>query len=63
MHYLDTPPNKQQLLDILEMLKLSPRELMRQHEPPYYRESQSKGAEELATATDAKGIPPQSGAA
>ena len=35
IQYLDTPPSKQQLIDILDMLKLTPRELMRQHEAPY----------------------------
>lgn len=33
--YLDTPPSKDELVEILDMLGLEPRELMRKHEAPY----------------------------
>lgn len=33
--YLDTPPSRQQLLEILDLLGIEPRELMRQREPEY----------------------------
>jgi len=35
VEYLNTPPNKAELTDILAMLKLQPRELMRTHETEY----------------------------
>ncbi len=35
VEYLNTPPNREELTDILKMLNLSPRELMRTHEVPY----------------------------
>lgn len=35
VEYLNTPPNKTELIEILAMLGLQPRELMRQHESEY----------------------------
>lgn len=35
IEYLDTPPDKQQLNNILDLLGLEPRELMRTFEAPY----------------------------
>jgi arsenate reductase len=35
IEYLKTPPSKQQLREILEMLEMSPRQLMRTHEAEY----------------------------
>ncbi len=35
VEYLKTPPNKQQLAEILDMLGLEPRQLMRTHETEY----------------------------
>ncbi len=35
VEYLKTPPSKQQLEDILNMLQLEPRQLMRTHEAEY----------------------------
>jgi len=35
IEYLKTPPSKQQLRDILQMLEMSPRQLMRTHEAEY----------------------------
>ena len=35
VEYLKTPPSKQELKDILDMLKLEPRQLMRTHEAEY----------------------------
>ncbi len=35
VEYLKTPPSKQELKDILSMLGLSPRQLMRTHEAEY----------------------------
>ena len=35
VEYLSTPPSKEQLEEILHLLKLEPRELMRQFEEPY----------------------------
>jgi len=35
VEYLQSPPNKQELDDILNMLKLQPRQLMRTHEAEY----------------------------
>ena len=35
IEYLNTPPNKQQLEQILDMLGLEPRQLMRTHETEY----------------------------
>lgn len=35
IEYLDTPPSKKQLSDILDLLHLEPRELMRTFEAPY----------------------------
>jgi arsenate reductase len=35
IEYLKTPPSKQQLREILEMLEMSPRQLMRTHETEY----------------------------
>ncbi|MBF0144698.1 MAG: arsenate reductase (glutaredoxin) [Magnetococcales bacterium] len=35
IEYLVNPPSKQQLLDILDKLRLEPRQLMRQKEPEY----------------------------
>jgi len=33
--YLETPPNREELQEILKMLNMSPRELMRTHEAEY----------------------------
>lgn len=33
--YLETPPDQAELENILDLLKLQPRELMRKHEAPY----------------------------
>ncbi len=44
--YLDTPPSLSELKNILKMLKLAPRELMRKKEAPY---------KELNLADEAKG--------
>ncbi len=35
IEYLNTPPNREELIDILKMLNMTPRELMRTHEAPY----------------------------
>ena len=35
VEYLQAPPNKQELEDILNMLKMQPRQLMRTHESEY----------------------------
>ena len=35
VEYLNTPPNKDELNEILKLLGLEPRELMRTHEAPY----------------------------
>jgi len=35
VQYLKTPPTKQEIKDILKMLNLQPRQLMRTHEPEY----------------------------
>lgn len=35
VEYLKTPPNSTELTEILDMLGVEPRELMRQHEAPY----------------------------
>jgi len=35
VEYLKTPPNHSELTELLKMLKLSPRELMRTHESEY----------------------------
>ena len=35
VEYLKAPPNEQELHDILQMLNLEPRQLMRTHEPEY----------------------------
>lgn len=35
IEYLDTPPDTKQLNELLELLKLEPRELMRDFEAPY----------------------------
>lgn len=35
IYYLDTPPDAATLKEILSMLALTPRELMRKHEAPY----------------------------
>ena len=35
VEYLKTPPTTEQLTEILDMLGLAPRELMRKHESPY----------------------------
>jgi len=35
VEYLNTPPNKDELNEVLELLGLEPRELMRAHEAPY----------------------------
>lgn len=35
VEYLNTPPDKAELVEILDMLKLEPRELMRTHEAEY----------------------------
>jgi len=35
VEYLNTPPNKDELNEILNLLGVEPRELMRKHEAPY----------------------------
>ena len=35
VEYLNNPPNKQELEEILDMLKIEPRQLMRSHESEY----------------------------
>ena len=35
VEYLKTPPGKKELTEVLEMLGMEPRELMRKHEAPY----------------------------
>ena len=35
VEYLNTPPSIDELIEVLELLGLEPRELMRQHEAPY----------------------------
>lgn len=35
IEYLDTPPDSTELTEVLELLGLEPRELMRKHEAPY----------------------------
>jgi len=35
VEYLDTPPNRDELVEILTMLDMKPRELMRTHESEY----------------------------
>jgi len=35
VEYLQTPPNRQELEEILNMLKIEPRQLMRTHESEY----------------------------
>ena len=35
IEYLKTPPNSDELTEILELLGIEPRELMRKHEKPY----------------------------
>lgn len=35
VEYLNTPPNSAELDEILNLLKLEPRDLMRKHEAPY----------------------------
>ena len=35
IEYLNTPPNTAELNEVLDLLGLEPRELMRKHEPPY----------------------------
>lgn len=35
IEYLNTPPNREELIEILDMLDMRPRELMRQHEDEY----------------------------
>ena len=35
VEYLKTPPNSAELSEILDLLGLEPRDLMRRHEPPY----------------------------
>ncbi len=35
VYYLETPPNYETLKEILSMLNMTPRELMRKHEPAY----------------------------
>ena len=35
IEYLDTPPDSNELTEVLELLGLEPRELMRKHEAPY----------------------------
>jgi len=35
IEYLNTPPSVADLQEVLDLLKLEPRELMRQHEAPY----------------------------
>jgi len=35
VEYLNSPPNREELISILKMLDMTPRELMRKHEAPY----------------------------
>ena len=35
VEYLDTPPSNDDLIEVLELLGLEPRDLMRKHEAPY----------------------------
>ncbi|VAW52236.1 Uncharacterized protein YfgD, not an arsenate reductase [hydrothermal vent metagenome] len=35
VEYLNTPPNKDELNEVLDLLGIEPRELMRKHEAPY----------------------------
>ena len=35
VEYLKTPPNSEELTEILDLLGIEPRELMRKHETPY----------------------------
>ena len=35
VEYLNTPPNATELTEVLKLLGIEPRELMRQHEAPY----------------------------
>ena len=35
VEYLDTPPSSDDLIEVLELLGLEPRDLMRKHEAPY----------------------------
>ena len=35
IEYLDTPPTRREILNILEILQMSPRDLMRKNEIPY----------------------------
>jgi len=35
VEYLNSPPSREELIEILTMLDMSPRELMRTHEAPY----------------------------
>lgn len=35
VEYLNTPPDRSELNEILELLNIEPRELMRKHETPY----------------------------
>ncbi len=48
IEYLKTPPSKQQLKEILALLKLEPRQLMRTHEAEY----QALGLDNLDLDTD-----------
>ena len=35
VEYLNTPPNSEELTEVLDLLGIEPRELMRKHEAPY----------------------------
>lgn len=35
IHYLETPPTREKLIELLAMMQLSPRELLRQKNTPY----------------------------